>query len=141
MDVPLRLTKYENSAYSYPLARTFRESVNPPCLGNLYPQTVDEFMDFVMKNHASPVIVLFGHGKDPVMTEALSIVSDFDVKIVVVNVGVVSALGAMYDIRRCTLMKIYKARVINIYTDEFRRLPMQRFFLATSTWRSTDMMG
>ena len=132
MEVPLRFTKYESSTYSYPLARTFRHTFYPTDQAILYPRTKEDFMDFVMRC-TSPVTVLFGHGQDPIMHKAVSIVTTFapPATLVVVDVGVVPDLGAKYDIRRTTLMKIYRAHVVRIYTDEFKPLPVKRFILNT----------
>lgn len=130
MEVPLRLTKYENSTYSYPLARTFRHTFQSMNKSIVYIHTHEEFMEF-MTQQTSPATVLFGHSQDPVMAKALSIAEAVttvsSATIVVVDVGTVPELGAKYDIRHVTLMKIYKAHVLHIYTDKFEPLPMKRF--------------
>lgn len=93
-------------------------------------------MTYINREH-SVVLVLFGHSSDPAMDTALEAVKPFAVNMVV-DVAKVPELGQKYNIRAPTLMKIYKAHVVRIYTNQFTRPFVKQFVFATSTWRASS---
>lgn len=145
MDKPMRCEKYENSKYSYRETLRFPSStyLNTQRQRIVFPLTVDEFDSFTLRENALS-FAFFANKKDPEMDRILSILENVATnihKLIVVDVGILPELGIKYEIKRPTLLKLYKGHVVRFFEQEFTYDCIRKFTSAPSTarWRQPNI--
>jgi hypothetical protein len=104
---------------------------------------VEEFDTFTMRENALS-LVFCANKEDPEMNRILKMLiplSNNINKLVIVDVGLLPQLGIRFDIKFPTLFKLYKGKIVNLFTSEFTQDCLRKFVYIQSTarWRSTNI--